>query len=335
MKKYCAFALVFAFMILSPLFSGSSFTTVVNAQASYDVTLDGMVDGSDLGIVLASWGPCNNSAPCPADVNSDGTVDTADVDLIKANWSEDTTRSDQDVATRSNPDLNSDGMVDGQDLGIILSAQGRCQANATSSIRGSMTSCKSDLNGDGIVGKADVDILLKAWSGKADPKLSSEQKTRLRVLAPTIPNTLRTESVEERRLVQERKDNVSSIVASINLRMRVAVSRLESISERLRVRMDKLAANGSNVTQARASLSNANVEIKAASDLVQANINAGTSTSIRENAAEIKKHLESARASLVEALSGITTPTTTSAPSAGVEVNANSGSVMPTPIQAI
>ena len=49
-----------------------------------DLDLDGDVDGADLGLLLASWGPCDG---CSADLNLDGLVDGADLGLLLANWS--------------------------------------------------------------------------------------------------------------------------------------------------------------------------------------------------------------------------------------------------------
>jgi len=51
-----------------------------------DIDLDGSVDGDDLGLLLAVWGPC--PAPCDADLNGDGTVDGADLGMLLANWGE-------------------------------------------------------------------------------------------------------------------------------------------------------------------------------------------------------------------------------------------------------
>ena len=42
------------------------------------------VSGGDLGLMLASWGPC--PAPCPADLNGDGLVNGADIGLLLAAW---------------------------------------------------------------------------------------------------------------------------------------------------------------------------------------------------------------------------------------------------------
>ncbi len=51
-----------------------------------DLNGDGVVDVSDLLILLSAWGACENPANCPADLNGDGTVDTSDLLLLLANW---------------------------------------------------------------------------------------------------------------------------------------------------------------------------------------------------------------------------------------------------------
>ncbi len=48
-----------------------------------DLTLDGTVDGADLGILLSLWGPCRN---CNADFTGDGQVDGADLGLLLTQW---------------------------------------------------------------------------------------------------------------------------------------------------------------------------------------------------------------------------------------------------------
>ncbi|MCA9283966.1 MAG: hypothetical protein KDA22_02035, partial [Phycisphaerales bacterium] len=48
-----------------------------------DLDGNGTVDGADLGILLAAWGPC---AGCPADLNGDGVVDGADLGVMLAAW---------------------------------------------------------------------------------------------------------------------------------------------------------------------------------------------------------------------------------------------------------
>jgi subtilisin family serine protease len=48
-----------------------------------DLTLDGVVDGADLGALLAQWGPC---AMCAADLDGDGLVGGADLGALLAAW---------------------------------------------------------------------------------------------------------------------------------------------------------------------------------------------------------------------------------------------------------
>ena len=50
-----------------------------------DLTVNGVVDGADLGALLAFWGPRNPVFP-QADINGDGVVNGADLGLLLANW---------------------------------------------------------------------------------------------------------------------------------------------------------------------------------------------------------------------------------------------------------
>jgi len=50
-----------------------------------DFTGNGEVDGADLGILVAFWGPCR-SADCPADLNHDGIVNGSDLGLLLGWW---------------------------------------------------------------------------------------------------------------------------------------------------------------------------------------------------------------------------------------------------------
>ncbi len=52
-------------------------------QNPADLDGDGSVDGVDLTIVLAAWGPCNN---CPADIDGNGMVDGVDLTEVLAGW---------------------------------------------------------------------------------------------------------------------------------------------------------------------------------------------------------------------------------------------------------
>jgi hypothetical protein len=57
-----------------------------------DVNGDGLVDGIDLGLVLANWSipagspGCAGSHPCPADINGDGVVNGLDLGILLSQW---------------------------------------------------------------------------------------------------------------------------------------------------------------------------------------------------------------------------------------------------------
>ncbi len=51
-----------------------------------DVNGDGLVDGADLGLLLGSWGECEDVC-CLGDLNQDEKVDGADLGLLLGNWS--------------------------------------------------------------------------------------------------------------------------------------------------------------------------------------------------------------------------------------------------------
>lgn len=50
-----------------------------------DLNGDGLVDGADLGLLLANWGP-TGGGPAAGDLNGDGVVDGADIGLLLAAW---------------------------------------------------------------------------------------------------------------------------------------------------------------------------------------------------------------------------------------------------------
>ncbi len=52
-----------------------------------DINGDGVVGGSDLGLLLAMWGRCPGRGPCGADLNGDGVVDGADLGILLSEWS--------------------------------------------------------------------------------------------------------------------------------------------------------------------------------------------------------------------------------------------------------
>jgi hypothetical protein len=49
-----------------------------------DLNDDEVVDGNDLGLLLAAWGTC--AGTCPADLNVDGAVDGNDLGILLAAW---------------------------------------------------------------------------------------------------------------------------------------------------------------------------------------------------------------------------------------------------------
>jgi hypothetical protein len=57
-----------------------------SGQIVGDLDGDGVVDGGDFVLLMASWGPCPADAPCAADLDGDGVVDGADQTILLANW---------------------------------------------------------------------------------------------------------------------------------------------------------------------------------------------------------------------------------------------------------
>lgn len=51
-----------------------------------DLNGDGVVNTSDLMLLLEAWGPCPDPENCPADLNGDHVVDTADLLIMLQNW---------------------------------------------------------------------------------------------------------------------------------------------------------------------------------------------------------------------------------------------------------
>ena len=65
-------------LILAPL---------AEAQCVGDIAADGRVDGGDLGVQLANWGPVTSTALSQAcDLDGNGVVDGADLGTLLANW---------------------------------------------------------------------------------------------------------------------------------------------------------------------------------------------------------------------------------------------------------
>ncbi|MEE8156505.1 MAG: hypothetical protein V3T53_16235 [Phycisphaerales bacterium] len=51
-----------------------------------DLDCNGVVGASDLLVLLANWGPCDDCKDCPADIDGDCTVGATDLLILLANW---------------------------------------------------------------------------------------------------------------------------------------------------------------------------------------------------------------------------------------------------------
>ena len=79
---------------------------------------DGQGGMVPLGSFMVSIAPpSGGNEPCPADFNNDGKVDGGDLGLLLSAWGK---------CEKCAQDLNGDGKVDGGDLGLLLAAWGKC-----------------------------------------------------------------------------------------------------------------------------------------------------------------------------------------------------------------
>jgi formylglycine-generating enzyme required for sulfatase activity len=53
-----------------------------------DLNGDGQVNGTDLSVILAGWGPCVSGPDCNGDINGDGSVNGTDLTALLAGWGE-------------------------------------------------------------------------------------------------------------------------------------------------------------------------------------------------------------------------------------------------------
>lgn len=69
-------------------FAAFALATLVHAQGCIgDVAVDGQINGGDLGMLLANWGPATPAAISHAcDIDANGQIDGADLGLTLANW---------------------------------------------------------------------------------------------------------------------------------------------------------------------------------------------------------------------------------------------------------
>ena len=61
-------------------------TFTERATGPEDLDSDGSVGSGDLAILLAAWGACPATPPCPADFNNDGVVNSGDLAILLAAW---------------------------------------------------------------------------------------------------------------------------------------------------------------------------------------------------------------------------------------------------------
>lgn len=99
---------------------GGTGTAVSNAECPIDVDDNGRVDGGDLAVVLASWGPCDPS--CTSDFDADGVVGGTDLSVLLAAWGRELEvdcdcdgTSDTDELEAGATDSDGDGIPDACD----------------------------------------------------------------------------------------------------------------------------------------------------------------------------------------------------------------------------
>ena len=65
---------------------GYTMTARTAAACPGDLDGDGSVNGTDLGLLFAAWGPCPIEAACPGDLNLDGVVGPEDLSALLGAW---------------------------------------------------------------------------------------------------------------------------------------------------------------------------------------------------------------------------------------------------------
>jgi formylglycine-generating enzyme required for sulfatase activity len=93
-------------------------SATAHAQCPGDIVPNGVVNGTDLAEVLASWGPCSS---CSADTNSDGQVNGQDLAAVLGGWG-----ACRPIITSISPNQ---GHIDG---GALITISGHYLADTTS-----------------------------------------------------------------------------------------------------------------------------------------------------------------------------------------------------------
>ena len=63
---------------------GDSFFEIIGGTVLGDVTGDGLINVTDILVVMANWGPCVGN--CPTDLNNDGQTNVSDLLIVISNW---------------------------------------------------------------------------------------------------------------------------------------------------------------------------------------------------------------------------------------------------------
>ena len=117
-----------------------------------DINGDGIVNGTDLGLFLGSWGPCPG---CPADFNGDGVVDGTDFGILLGSW----TAGSSTSSPCGMGDWDCDGRIGDVDIlafsSCLESPQGNCLE-------------KFDFNGDGRIDASDAQEMAEMYCREND-----------------------------------------------------------------------------------------------------------------------------------------------------------------------
>ncbi len=115
-----------------------------------DVIEDGVVDVTDLLVLLSKWGPCPPEGPCLGDVNGSGEVDVVDLLLLLGAWG-----PCEEQPPPCPWDFNGDGFVDDFDMDILVEHWGDCPDPPEE--------CPWDFTDDGCVSVLDMNVVYRQY----------------------------------------------------------------------------------------------------------------------------------------------------------------------------